>query len=177
METSYRAVYRVWQFWQVVRARPLDKNDEAEIAGILNSNELELFFHQDIGGQQHALRVMRALKEAGYEDIELLTAALLHDVGKTEALSKWWDRPIVVLGQALLPARSAHWATGDKDGWHRPFVVKKYHPDWGAAAAASIGSSPLTVTLILRHEQRFKGDTQSREDHLLALLQWADNQN
>lgn len=177
MGTPNRALYRVWQFWQVLKARPLEREDEIEIATILNPDELELFLRQDIGGQQHALRVMRKLKEAGHDDAELLAAALLHDVGKTTTLSKWWDRPVVVLGQALLPARSAQWASGDKNGWHRPFVVKKYHPDWGATAAASKGSSPLTAALIKRHEQLDKGDAQGREDRLLALLQWADNQN
>jgi hypothetical protein len=177
METSNRAVYRVWQFWQLVKAQPLESEDEAEIAVILNPDELELFFRQHISEQQHAVRVMRTLKEAGHDDVELLAAALLHDVGKIEARSKWWDRPVVVLGQTLLPAQSAHWASRGKDDWHRPFVIKKCHPDWGAAAAASCGSSPLTVSLIRRHQERLKGNQQSKEERLLALLQWADDQN
>lgn len=178
MESSNRAVYRVWQFWQVIKARPLTTEDKAEIAEILNPNELELFYRQDTSGRQHALRVMRTLKNAGHDDIDLLVAALLHDVGKVDALSRWWDRPVVVLGQALLPGRSAVWASGSDIGWHRPFVVKKCHPEWGAAAAAASGSSPLTVSLIQKHEELlYIEDEQSKEDRLLTLLQWADNQN
>lgn len=177
MESSNRAIYRVWQFWQVVKARPLTKKEMAEIAEILNPVELELFFRQEISGQQHAIRVMRTLKEAGHEDNDLLVAALLHDVGKSKALSRWWDRPAVVLGQALFPDRSDFWASGSGNGWNRPFVVKKCHPEWGAAAAAACGSSPLTVSLIRKHEELLKDDEGSRERRLLALLQWADNQN
>jgi hypothetical protein len=177
MEPSNRAIYRVWQFWQVIKARPLTTDDGAEIAEILNPAELELFFRQDLGGQQHAMRVMRTLKEAGHDDAELLAAALLHDVGKAGALSRWWDRPVVVLGQALVPERSAYWASGSGNGWHRPFVVKKCHAEWGATAAAESNSSPMTVSLIQRHEEPLKDEKQSREERLLALLQWADNQS
>lgn len=178
MESSNRAVYRVWQFWQVIKAQPLTKEDKAEIAEILNPGELELFFRQDISGQQHALRVMRTLRKAGHDDIELLAAALLHDIGKADALTRWWDRPVVVLAQTLLPGRSALWASGSDIGWQRPFVVKKCHPEWGAAAATASGSSTLTVFLIRKHEELFNNEgEQSREDRLLTLLQWADDQN
>ncbi|MGD2050612.1 MAG: HD domain-containing protein [Chloroflexota bacterium] len=178
MEFSNRAVYRVWQFWQAIKARPFTREDKAEIAEILNPSELELFFRQDISGQQHSVRVMRTLKEAGHDDIELLAAALLHDVGKAEVQSKWWDRPLVVLAQTLLPGRSALWTSGSDFGWNRPFVIKKCHPEWGAAAAAASGSSPVTVSLIRKHEEILNNeDEQSRENRLLALLQWADNQN
>lgn len=178
MESSNRAVYRVWQFWQVLKAQPLTREEKVEIAQILNPGELELFFRQDLSGQQHALRVMRTLIKSGHDDIELLAAALLHDVGKADALLRWWDRPLVVLAQAFLPARSALWASGSDIGWHRPFVVKKCHPEWGAAAAAASGSSPLTVSLIQKHEELlYIEDEQSKEDRLLTLLQWADNQN
>lgn len=177
MGVSDRAAYRFWQFWQAIRAEPLLEEGAAEVAGILHLEELELFYSQDLAVQQHGYRVMKSLKGAGYDDPDLLAAALLHDVGKGEVRSEWWDRPLVVMGQALLPRRAAGWASGNAEGWRRPFVVKAAHPDWGANAAEACGSSPFTVKLIRDHQIPLHEPIESHEGHLMALLQWADNMN
>jgi hypothetical protein len=170
-----RPFYRIWQFLQAVTARPLDTKVKKEIKGLLNPLQQRLFDRLSPGEQQHSYRVMSALHSAGQEQPDLLAAALLHDVGKTFIRRAWWDRVIVVLGQALLPGKAAQWSAGEARGWTRPFVVKAHHAEWGAAVVEAAESSPRTVTLIRRHHD----DPATIEDEelkeWLSLLQWADD--
>jgi len=61
-------------------------------------------------------------------------------------------------------------------GWRRPFVTYARHPEMGARWAQEAGCSPLTVTLIRRHQKRVV-TCQTEEDQLLAALQAADSLN
>ncbi len=177
MGMADRARYRLWQFWQAVTSEPLPAVAREEMAQILNPAELALFERQGGAERQHSYLVMRSLKAAGHDNPDLLAAALLHDAGKTKVRSFWWDRPLVVLSQALLPRLARKWSRGDGMGWSRPFVVKERHPEWGAAAAEACGSSPLTVTLISRHQELPGADDEGPETEMLKLLQWADNKS
>ena len=175
MKLVRRAGYRVRQFWQALGAGPLPEDGWIEIRSLLSPAELELYERQSRGDRHHAYRVMCTLQAAGYDDPDLLAAALLHDVGKSFANAYWWDRPLVVLVQAIAPRISANLAKGDVGSWKRPFVVRERHADWGADAARTAGSSPATVVLIRRHQSRFREGASERENRLLARLQWADD--
>ncbi len=172
-----RVYYRLWQFWQAIRAGPLTEEAEQEVNKALAEAEMNLFRRQNNGAQQHSYRVWQSLKKAGQNDPHLFAAALLHDVGLAEIRTAWWDRPLVVLAQAFIPKRSTLWANGESIGWRRPFVVRANHPEWGAEAAAACGSSELTVELIRRHQDRIIKKSTGRQEEMLALLQWADNKN
>jgi response regulator RpfG family c-di-GMP phosphodiesterase len=152
-----RPFYRVWQFWQVVTARPLDKKTEAEIKSVLSPPQQGLFGRYSANEQQHSYRVYQALRQAGQDDPDLLAAALLHDVGKTRYPRPWWYRPVVVLGRA--------------------FVVKANHAEWGASEAETANSSHLTVALIRNHHRPISAEQDDKLTQLLALLQWADDNN
>jgi hypothetical protein len=170
-----RPIYRVWQFWQVVTARPLDRKAKAEIESILSPQQQRLFGRFSASEQQHSYRVFRALRRAGQGDPDLLAAALLHDVGKTRLHRRWWDRPVVVLAQAFLPGKAAEWSRGEPKGFNRPFVVKANHAEWGALDAETAASSPLTVALIRHHHDPPAAETDEKLARLLALLRWADD--
>ncbi len=58
---------------------------------------LQLFRTMPRFEQRHGLRVCQALERQGYADSNLLVAALLHDVGKTVAPPRLWERVLVVL--------------------------------------------------------------------------------
>ncbi len=171
-----RPYYRVWQFWQVVTARPLDIELEEEIRTYLSPQQQQLFDRFSVSEQRHSYRVFSTLRSAGNDDPELLSAALLHDVGKTVMPRYWWDKVVVVLGQAFLPGKAIEWSKGEVKGFRRPFVVKAHHADWGADEAEAAQSTPLTVALIRYHHQS-TNDLDGKLKEYLPLLQWADDTN
>ncbi len=138
---------------------------------------MTLFQHFSNSDQWHSYRVMKTLQAANHIHPDLLTAALLHDVGKTRAPLSVWERSWVVLGQVIWPEKTAVWGQDAPLGWKRPFVVKAQHPAWGADMAAAAGSSELALALIRRHQDEVLETAVSETDHLLRQLQWADNQN
>ena len=188
MGVVQQARYRLWQFWIWVQNPDLSKTQRMEIASILNPDEIALFYRQDVGGQHHAYRVAQAIIAQGDHSDELLKAALLHDVGKSRMGVAWWDRPVVVLGEALFPNRTKEWSRGSPDSWKRPFVVKANHALWGAEDAAAAGSPTITVELIRWHQTAAASITESQAPvesealtvkftRFLDLLQQADGIN
>jgi len=169
--------YRLWQFWQIVTAVPLEPSARAEVAAILSPSEMSLFERFALNDQWHSYRVMKLLREAGHDHSALLVAALLHDVGKTKLPLSIWERSLIVLASILLPRQMAVWGQGEAVGWKRPFVVKMQHPVWSAEMATTVGSDPQAIVLIQRHQDPIAPDDQSAEAQLLRLLQWADDQN
>jgi hypothetical protein len=172
-----RVLYRLQQFWHGLTAEPLPGAAHAEIAAVLNDREFELFRRFSAGDQRHSYRVFCTLRAANHTHPELLTAALLHDVGKTRAPLSVWERSLAVLAQAFLPGKVAAWGQGKAQGWRRPFVVKAQHPTWSAEMVRAAGSGPLTVSLVRRHQEELSEVAMTEEDRLLQHLQWADNQN
>lgn len=177
MGFGYRITYRTWQFWKVIIARPISKEAEAEVQAVLSDEQMKLFLRQSPAGQQHGYRVMRRLLDNERQDQELLAAALLHDVGKLHMKSKWWDRPVVVLAQAIYPRGVEEWGKRDGSGWRRPFVIKARHAEWGADYAAAAACTPLTVELIRRHQDPIHNKASDSDSELLLLLQWSDDRS
>ncbi len=152
-------------------ARPVDT---AAVAKVLTHRQMALFYRMRRSEQQHCLRVMRTLQAQGHTHPDLLTAALLHDVGKARYPLNLFERSFVVLARALLPERVARWGEGEPCGWRRAFVIARQHPDWSAEEMLAAGASPLAVALACRHQEPDAGEPQDEEDRLLLLLQAAD---
>ncbi|HRQ41746.1 MAG TPA: HD domain-containing protein [Chloroflexota bacterium] len=169
--------YRLWQFWQIVRAKPLTTTAWAEVTAVLTPTELQLFTHFPANDQWHSLRVLRLVQSSGCAQPALWKAALLHDVGKTQVRLTLLDRVVVVMGGWLWPRRTAVWGNGAARGWRRPFVVKTQHPAWGAAMAEAAGCDALTISLIARHQDALADVTEPDQQELLRILQWADDQS
>ncbi len=169
--------YRLWQFWQIVTAVPLQSSAHEEIAAILSAQEMVLFAQLALNDQWHSYRVMKMLRDAGHEQYPLLVAALLHDVGKTRLPLSIWQRSLIVLASKLLPKQTTVWGQGEAVDWKRPFVVKANHPAWSAEMAAEAGSDPAAIRLMQRHQDTILPEDNSEEANLLRLLQWADDQN
>jgi putative nucleotidyltransferase with HDIG domain len=161
-----------------------------EIEKFLSPPQFSLFEGLHPSEQSHSIAVYRQMRENGVEQPDLLTAALLHDVGKNRYPVQFWDRIAIVIGQGLAPSLVASWGEAEPDSWKRPFVVSQKHAGWGAQMVAAAGASQLTVELINRHQERILpehiGPTNNQnhtdassltEDQLLALLQQYDNHN
>ncbi len=168
--------YRLQQFWLDLTAKPLSESEWGEITAVLTPPQEKLFTQFDNSDQQHSFRVVQQLKENGQTHPDLLTAALLHDIGKTKFNVTIWERSLVVLAKLIFPNKLTKWGNGEAMGWKRPFAVKTQHPEWGASMVKSIGSTPITIALIRRHQTKLI-EIKTEEDQLLQYLQWADDQN
>jgi hypothetical protein len=134
--------------------------------------QIVLFRRMQPSEQRHAARMLEELEASGQNDPDLLTASLLHDVGKVLYPLSLPDRVIIVLCKNLFRQIPGHWSSGTPTGFLHPFVVAARHPEWGAELAEQAGISSRTVDLIRHHQ-----DTYSTRDPLLAALQAVDNQN
>ena len=173
-----QAIYRTRQFWLAWRAQSLTEEELAPARSVLTVEQMQLFTRLQPSEQIHALRVLQTVQQQGETDPDLQTAALLHDIGKTRAPLKLWERVVIVLGKRFFPERAKSWGRGQPQGMRRPFVIAEQHPAWGGEMASEVGASPLTVSLICRHQTPvgFPPITE-HEDHLLKILQAADHQN
>ena len=179
MNTS-RLIYRSRQFWKAIGTRT--SQEDLELASsLLSLSQFKLFRQMHKSEQAHSVRVLKALKDRGEENIDLQTAALLHDVGKVRVPLRLWERVLVVMVRAFCPVCVNKWGSspvGDSLkglGWRRAFVVAEQHPVWGAELASQCGTSELAVSLIARHQEQLPRNESSVEDSLLRKLQAVDD--
>jgi hypothetical protein len=147
-------------------------------AQVLSPALLALFLKMRRAERQHSLNVLQTLRAQGHADPALLTAALLHDVGKIRAPYYLWERVIVVLVKAAAPQTARRWGSGDEPtGWRRPFVINYQHPRWSADMVAAAGGDPRAVRLIAAHQTHLTHTPQTDDERLLSILQAADDAN
>ena len=168
--------YRANQFFHTLTAQPSERDLEL-VDELLSPDLATLFREMPHADQSHSLGVYSTIIQGGETSVDLLTAALLHDVGKSRAPLKPWDRTIVVLTKALFPTHLERWGVGKPHGWRKPFVVHVHHPDWGAQMVAEHGGSEVAVYLIRHHHDILAEDSDDSRTHLLKKLQKADGIN
>ncbi|HKV84108.1 MAG TPA: hypothetical protein VJN88_06095 [Ktedonobacterales bacterium] len=147
------ALYRVYQLWRSVAARPLDAEDRAIVAATLPEAARPIFYAMSRNDQRHSLTVYRALLVRGCVDADLLAAALLHDSGKGGGRVRLWVRPVFVLLRAFAPGLLRWLARAPETRWRRPFYRAWRHADIGADLAARAGLSERAVLYIRTHHQ------------------------
>ncbi len=133
---------------------------------LLTPAQRGLFYGMASVGQRHCLNVYQTLKARRCEDIDLLRAALLHDVGK-QGVGLWHRVAFVILGR-ICPRLLERLAAGRPGGWRHGFYANIHHAQHGAALVEGSGASPATVALIRTHQD--KGSSDPR----LLIFQQAD---
>jgi hypothetical protein len=157
----------VQQFLAIVKA-PLKPVDIAYAEAHLKPGLRQLFCTMSPAEQHHGIKVCKALECKGIDDPELLTAALLHDAGKTLMPPHLWERVFVVLVEGAAPRLAQRWQNEAPQGLRRGFVIRRRHAAWGADLAAEAGAARRTVAWIRKHHDP------AGEDAALAALQAAD---
>ena len=125
-----RLAYRTRQFWNALPG-PRRRVETGALLPHLTPSQIVLFRRMQPSEQAHAHQILERLKAAGQTDPDLLTAALLHDVGKILSPLSLLDRVVIVLGKGFFRGRARRWGEEPLNRLHRPFVVASQHPAWG----------------------------------------------
>ena len=151
--------YRLGQVYQQLGfVAPLSALEQQEVAAQLPPGARALFARMSRADQRHSLRVYRGLRARGWTDQDMLTAALLHDVGKAIGRVPFWTRPVIVLGKRCAPRLLARLAVypgaGEHlPGWRRALSYAWWHAEVGADLAAGAGLSERAVHYIRMHHR------------------------
>lgn len=172
--TKPRLRYRFQQFRLAINP-PSGVVKTEELKDHLNSSQLALFRQLQPSEQWHSFSVMQKLKGSGQKDPDLLTAALLHDIGKIHYPLKTWERALVVIIKRMSPNLVERWGTGAPQGLSKAFVVTCNHAEWGANLAEKAGASRMVIELIRHHEGNNDDDMDTTKSNLLHLLLEADD--
>lgn len=142
------------RFFRSLRPGGPGKAAQAWVDERLTAGERELWARMSGPDRRHAYAVARRVERAlGHEARRpVLAAALLHDVGKTDANLRTYGRVVATISAAVAGRDVAHvWRTGT--GFTRKVGLYLLHPQLGGDQLELAGSDPLTVTWAREHHQ------------------------
>ncbi len=185
-----KPLYRARQFAHALGALfSGGRESEAEaaiLAHYLSPPQRAIFNAMPAPDRRHSLAVLYTLQRRGKTDPDLMAAALLHDIGKSEydaagrrvdTVPLWCRVAKVVIirlprGERLLRRLAKRGAAQPKGMWHA-FYLSWEHPRLGAEMAARLGVSPQCAALIRDHMHPPRPD----DPPLLIALKRADDMN
>ncbi len=139
-------MHRVGQLVAHVWAR-VTPEENAFAARLLPPAARQLFAAMSVADRRHGLEVTRRLLAAGFDDPELLAAALLYDAGKGDRL-RLWHRAAGVLADAIAPRLLRGNASSEPASAGYPFHLYLEHASISADVALAAGCSPRTAAFI-----------------------------
>lgn len=158
-------MHRVEQFLGHLTARV--SSDETALARqLLPPAAWPLFDHMPVADRRHALDVVGRLLAAGWDDRDLLAAALLHDAAKGSRMGLW-HRVAGVLLESLAPRQLERLAAPEPSSWRYPFHLYLHHAGLSADAAVAAGCGPRVAAFI-------RGEADGEDGPMAAALQAAD---
>jgi hypothetical protein len=157
-----RGIYRVRQFLHALWPR-IDAAEAERVHRLLDERLVHLFFAMEKRDQRHALAVTRRLLDAGVDDRDLLTAALLHDCAKGSM--PVWLRILRVVSPRLLRLIAGRETS---TGWRGAAYRLLYDDELSAQLAVEAGATAAAARFI-------RGQVTPEEEPKLRLLQAADD--
>ena len=138
------------KFRQAIRhvAGQVSDAERRELQGWLSEPQAALFDSMHRADQRHGLDVVAHLRASGYQDPELLLAALLHDGSKGRS-TRLPHRVAWSLGERY--GEGVHDLLAHLPGFRAAFVRLRDHADDSARLAQQAGCSERTAELI-RHQ-------------------------
>lgn len=146
--------YRVRQFIHAI----FPYVDPSDIDWALNHLSLEasnLFLLQSKPEQRHAIGVAKSINKivptlSIYDFQNLITAALLHDCGKSVACIRLWQRIYIVLIQKMPQFLRSHLMRGNSI-FAISIKIDERHALWGEYLAKKAGLNSIVCLLIREH--------------------------
>lgn len=131
-------LHLAWRFLDVLMARPLDRSEREAVRGWLRGEaETSAFFSQADADQRHGYDSARHVLAEVPGRMDLIRAALLHDIGKRHAHLGPWGRVLASVAIRLRLPLPPRWA------------LYRDHGRVGAAELA--GAEPLVVAFLAAH--------------------------
>lgn len=145
----------------------------------LTPDQIALLGRLRLNEQLHSLNVLRAvLDQDDHTPHDLAVAALMHDVGKSRYALAVWQKSLTVLVRRFNSTLYERWSADETlTFWRAPYVVKRYHPAWGADMLAETGAAARAVWLVRHHDSDLAAWDGHPHQPLLARLQHADDAN
>jgi len=138
---------------------PFRRVDDEPAAKFLSAEAFSLFQRMSLVDRAHSLRVYFWLQQHGHDEVDLLTAGLLHDCGKAAAHLNVAQRTLKVLLKWFFPPLWRRLSTPvAPEHWRYPLYILARHPQLGAEWARQAGCSALTCWLIAHHEENVPSD-------------------
>lgn len=145
-----RGRYRVRQFTRGLNPH-LAPGEVAEVRGLLRPEEFRLFLHAEPRDRRHSLDLYRLLAAEGASPA-MLTAALLHDVGKGRVAT--WHRVAFVVLNGASPHLVSVAAAEIGAGWRRALWRLQHHAALGAQALEAVAVDARVVEIVRAHTGR-----------------------
>lgn len=154
--------HRVKQLYSALTAE-VHAEENAIVSRYLADEERELFYRMSVVDQRHALdtcyKVLEGLarREDGAQEVLVVKAALLHDIGKLDGELTILDRAIIVLLQQFAPHKIELWACEGRGRFmqnrrHALFLAA-HHGERGAGFLQEIGSETDLIDLVRDHHR------------------------
>lgn len=165
-------IYRILQFAHTIFPH-LNRQEVKWALKHLSPKASILFLQQSLADQRHAIDVTQSIIKAKHpiliDDFKnLITAALLHDCGKSIVFIHLWERVFIVLIQITphsLRSRIEHGLSR----FSFPLKVDTRHALWGSYLAEQAGLNPEVCQLIRDHHKP--------RNNLGRFLEQADNKH